>query len=70
MPAPDAIGSGIGFDPPTMPPCNGDYFDVIVSHVISPGYFIIQLVETTSALSELMDEMEVAYSRAEAKVYR
>lgn len=36
-----------------------------VSHVLSPSYFIVQLVseETTTLLARIMDELEVDYGQ-------
>jgi len=69
----DAVGKGISYKLPKMPPTDGSYFDVKVSHVLSPSYFIIQLVgeETTTLLARIMDELELDYEEYNTqKAYR
>uniref|UniRef100_H2XL66 Tudor domain-containing protein n=2 Tax=Ciona intestinalis TaxID=7719 RepID=H2XL66_CIOIN len=68
----DAVGGGVCYRTLDVPAPSDDYIDIFVSHVVTPGAFMVQLIgeDTTVALDELMDDLEEFYCSNEAAAYR
>ncbi|XP_078483240.1 tudor domain-containing protein 5-like [Ciona intestinalis] len=68
----DAVGGGVCYRTLDVPPPSDDYIDIFVSHVVTPGAFMVQLIgdDTTVALDGLMDELEEFYCSNDAAAYR